>query len=135
MAFSPDGTQLAVLTRDHVVSLRGETVPRGPARRERPGVHARRPPADLHRPRGLWDAAADRLERRVVVRDLATHTGTTLTGHTGPVRAVAFTRDDVVVSGDGRIIRWSLSAQDAEERIRARTYPRSEVCGTTRPDS
>ncbi|GHH29048.1 nSTAND1 domain-containing NTPase [Lentzea cavernae] len=73
----------------------------------------------------------------VVVWDLGTRTGTTLTGHTGPVQAVAFTREDELVSGanDARIIRWSLSAADAEARICAEGYPRSEVCGTTRPDS
>ena len=73
----------------------------------------------------------------VVVWDLGTRAGTTLTGHTGPVRAVAFTREDELVSGsnDARIIRWSLSPADAEARICAEAYPRSEVCGTTRPDS
>ncbi|HEX7304052.1 BTAD domain-containing putative transcriptional regulator [Lentzea sp.] len=76
-------------------------------------------------------------DHAVVVWNLATQAATTLTGHTGPVRAVAFTRDDEVVSGanDARIIRWSLSAADAEARICAETYPRSEACGTTRPDS
>lgn len=38
-------------------------------------------------------------------------------------------------SNDARIIRWSLSVADAEVRICAEAYPRSEVCGTTRPDS
>ncbi|MDX8029122.1 BTAD domain-containing putative transcriptional regulator [Lentzea sp. BCCO 10_0856] len=76
-------------------------------------------------------------DHAVVVWDLGTHTGATLTGHTGPVQAVAFTREDELVSGanDSRIIRWSLSTSDAEKRICAETYPRSEVCGTTRPDS
>lgn len=76
-------------------------------------------------------------DHSVVVWNLGTHTGATLTGHTGPVQAVAFTRDDELVSGanDSRIIRWSLSVVDAEKRICAETYPRSEVCGTTRPDS
>ena len=76
-------------------------------------------------------------DHAVVVWNLATRTGATLTGHTGPVQAVAFTRDDELVSGahDSRIIRWSLSVVDAEKRICAETYPRSEVCGTTRPDS
>ncbi|MCX2951121.1 BTAD domain-containing putative transcriptional regulator [Lentzea sp. NEAU-D7] len=73
----------------------------------------------------------------VVVWDLGTRSGTTLTGHTGPVQAVAFTREDELVTGanDARIIRWSLSVADAENRICAEAYPRSEVCGTTRPDS
>ncbi|MCR3752013.1 hypothetical protein LX88_006007 [Lentzea californiensis] len=53
------------------------------------------------------------------------------------MRAVAFTREDELVTGanDARIIRWSLSVADAENRICAEGYPRSEVCGTTRPDS
>ncbi|SFR05329.1 WD40 repeat [Lentzea waywayandensis] len=73
----------------------------------------------------------------VVVWNLGTRAGTTLTGHTGPVQAVAFTREDELVSGanDSRIIRWSLSTEDAEVRICSEGYPRSEVCGTTRPDS
>jgi WD40 repeat protein len=73
----------------------------------------------------------------VVVWNLSTRAGTTLTGHTGPVQAVAFTREDELVSGanDSRIIRWSLSTADAEARICSEGYPRSEVCGTTRPDS
>jgi WD40 repeat protein len=86
-----------------------------------------------------------------VVWDLGTRSGTTLTGHTGPVQAVAFTREDELVSGanDARIIRWSLSTKDAEARICAETgrdltqaeraaYLRGddqELCGTTRPVS
>ncbi|HUQ61990.1 BTAD domain-containing putative transcriptional regulator [Lentzea sp.] len=76
-------------------------------------------------------------DHAVVVWNLATRAGTTLTGHTGPVQAVAFTRDDELVSGadDARIIRWSLSTTDAEARVCAEAYPRSDDCGTTRPDS
>jgi WD40 repeat protein/DNA-binding SARP family transcriptional activator len=90
-------------------------------------------------------------DHSVLVWDLSTRTSTTLTGHTGPVQAVAFTRDDELVSGanDARIIRWSLSASEAERRICAETgrdltdaeraaYLRGdelELCGTTRPAS
>lgn len=44
---------------------------------------------------------------------------TTLTGHTGQVRALAFLPDGTLVSGgeDRRIIRWTLTADDAHHRI------------------
>ncbi|MFD9700250.1 BTAD domain-containing putative transcriptional regulator [Lentzea sp. NPDC059081] len=133
VAVSPDGTRFATAGADRTVKV--WDVATGAELMTLTG-HSAPVVALAFSPSG--DALASGGEdHAVVVWDLATRTGTTLTGHAGPVRAVAFTREDELVSGagDARIIRWSLSTTDAETRICAETYPRSDACGTTRPDS
>ncbi|MET9632285.1 BTAD domain-containing putative transcriptional regulator [Lentzea sp. NPDC006480] len=147
VAISPDGTKFATAGANQTIKI--WDVASGAELMTLAGHSA--PVVTLAFSSGGGKLASGGEDHSVIVWDLGTRTGTTLSGHTGPVQAVAFIGDDELLSGanDARIIRWSLSTSDAERRICAETgrdltlaeratYLRGDdqaLCGTTRPVS